>query len=60
MRKDGWYWVKRDMWDGKVEYTPAYWRNEYKAWYSAEFRGVPDSEFVVGPPLVAPDDSEFK
>lgn len=57
-RSNGWYWVKKKGWGEQYgDWEPAEWRQESKSWYSITFSGIPDSEMIVGEPLVAPTDN---
>jgi hypothetical protein len=54
-REAGWYWVARKNEESLDGWSPAYWDPETKHFRSAFFSGVPESEFIVGQELTAPD-----
>lgn len=49
-----WYWVMKEGFDDEPrEWVPAQWRSASKAWYSAEFSGIPTRGMIqVGAELV--------
>jgi hypothetical protein len=54
-REKGWYWVKKIGFYGEHgAWTPALWSPELTAWYSLDFRGVPDTHIIVGEKLEPP------
>jgi hypothetical protein len=55
-RPSGWYWVrKKDCSDQYGIWEPAYWNSKIEKFSSVSFGGVPESEFIVGQKLTAPD-----
>jgi hypothetical protein len=55
-RPSGWYWVrKKDFADQYGIWEPAYWNSKIEKFSSVRFGGVPESEFIVGQELTAPD-----
>lgn len=54
-REDGWYWVRKKVGIGELgDWVPALWQTEDRAWQSAMFKGIPDSEMVVGSMIEVP------
>ncbi len=54
-RPSGWYWVKRyRLVSEDNKWTPAQWDAETRHWNSVGFGGIPDTDILVGEPLIHP------